>query len=467
MSTTSGVAPVSTVEVTAALAALAAGPLPDALGERTLARVCDLVADHLGVALCAWSMPATQAVAAVVRAEHAGPAAMLYGGGRTSARNAALVNGTAAHGIELDDTHDRSLTHPGASVIPAALAVGETTGARGADVLRAIAVGYEVQCRLGLAIGQALIERGMHPTATLGVFGATAAAGRLLGLDATAMGHAFGIAGSMCAGLMQFSQDPAGTMVKRLYGGLPAERGVLAAGLAQAGVTGPRGVIEGRYGVAAMLAGVAEPGWSFASQASWAVDGMSFKRYPCCKNFHAMIEAIDDCKRRHPFAAADVAHVDAFGPRAMIEHHMERRPRSTMAAQYSLPYVAAVAIADDPATPASFLPATYERADLLALAARVDGHVDAQMQRDFPAHFAGAVRIALRDGTTLDARVRDAAGTPVHPLDREGVAHKFRTLTADALAPQAQHYVLNAVARLPQAASLEALVSALASGAAS
>ncbi len=144
MSAASDVAREPAAGVTAALAALAAGPLPDMPGARTLDRVCDLVADHLGVALCAWPMPATQAVAVIARAERAAPAAMLYGGGRTSVRNAALVNGTIAHHAEFyGGWHGppRVGAHPSITVLPAAMAVAESCQASGQEFVAAAAAG--------------------------------------------------------------------------------------------------------------------------------------------------------------------------------------------------------------------------------------------------------------------------------------------------------------------------------------
>ena len=168
--------------------------------------------------------------------------------------------------------------------------------------------GYEATGRLGMIIGRALIERGAHPTATLGVFGAAAAAGQLAGLDDAQLGHAFGIAGSMAAGTMAFTEDPHGTMVKRLFGGLPAERGVLAVELARRGLTGPRGAIDGRYGVAAVLADTAFDVPLAAAPGGYVVGDTSVKLYACCKNFHALIDAIAEVPARGLRRARGRAH---------------------------------------------------------------------------------------------------------------------------------------------------------------
>lgn len=454
-------------DITAGLAHTASRIAFSALPASTIECAKDLVVDHLGVALRGWTLPWTTIVRETALAERAAPVAMLYDGGRTSARNAALVNGTAGHALELDDTHDRSLTHPGSVVIPAALAVGEDVGATGAQVLAAIVAGYDVQCRLGIALGRDLIERGMHPTATLGVFGAAAAAGHLLTLEPARMAHAFGIAASMSAGLMQFSQDPEGTMVKRLYGGLPAERGVLAAQLAARGLTGPRAAIEGTFGIARMLAGRGEiDPHAFSAGPGHEIERVSIKLFACCKNFHALIEAAQECRAGPGFAPQDIAQVDVYGPRAMIDHHLERRPRSTMAAQYSLPYTTAVALIGDPHAPESFRAPAYDREDLVALAAKVSAHLDPELDAAFPRHFAGGIRVRLHDGRQFDAQVMDALGTPVRPLERAGYRAKFTAMTQERLTATAQRTILDAGGRMDDASSLALLVQALAGGAA-
>ena len=433
--------------------------LPAAIVERAK----DLIVDHVGVAIRGSSEPWTRIVREQVLAEDAAPVSSLYGGGLSSARNAALVNGTAAHALELDDTHDRSLTHPGAVVIAAALATAQATGAGGTAMIAAIVAGYETQCRLGIHLGQAMIERGVHPTAALGVFGAVAAAGRLLALDERSLTCAFGIAASMSAGLMQFSQDPSGTMVKRLYGGLPAERGVLAAQLASAGYTGPRASIEGMFGVARVLAGRAITELRETGRDSgYQIAEVSIKLHACCRNFHALIDAVRYCRQQRVFGADDIEGIEVHGPRAMIDHHLEQRPSSTMAAQYSLPFTTAVALLSDTTTPSSFQPDQLERLDLLTVADRIVSVYDAEFEAAFPAHFGGGISIRFRDGTRLSRRVLDSEGTPAKPANRSTVHSKFRAMTTGALNDGEQQGLLAAIATLDQAGSLEALNAALA-----
>jgi 2-methylcitrate dehydratase PrpD len=426
---------------------------------RVVACARNALLDHLSVGIRGAAMPWSRSVAEIALADRSAPLAVLYGGGRVCARNAALANGTAAHALELDDTHDTSLTHPGGPVISSAFAIAQAGGASGGELLAAIVAGYEVQCRLGRALGKPLIRRGMHPTATLGVFGAAIAAGRLLRLDRRALRSAIGLAASMSAGSMQFSQDPEGTMVKRLFGGLPAERGLLAAQLAAAGITGPAGSLDGLFGVGATLAAVGA--WTLPESApgTYEIERLSYKRYPCCRNFHALIEAIAQCRDEGALDPAAITRVDVRGPRAMIQHHLETRPTSTMAAQYSLPYTTAVALLDDPVSPSSYDAPTYLRADLLALADKVVPHEDEALEAAFPEHFAGAVTVTLADGRTRSASVQDSGGTPAKPFGRAELADKFARITEDILDDAARARIAAAIDALDAATALDDLVA--------
>ena len=156
--------------------------------------------------------------------------------------------------LEFDDTHDESLSHPGAPVIATALAAGTATGAAGEAVIAAIIAGYEVMARAGMAAGAAdVIEHGFHPTALFGGFGAATAAAKLYGLDATEMVQAWGLVLSAAGGSMQFSQDASGTTVKRLHAGYGAQHGTMAAEHARLGIAGPAQAFDGRYGLCALF----------------------------------------------------------------------------------------------------------------------------------------------------------------------------------------------------------------------
>src|SRR5687767_3933794 len=271
--------PDRTRELAAFLSTLDLDRVPARIVERTQ----DLVLDHLGGALHSAELPWSAIVRDYARAGGDRPESTLYGNGdRVGRRMAALANGTAAHGIELDDTHNESFSHPGTVVIPAALAVAEARAATGSEFLAAVVGGYEAQCRAGAA-ATAAMSQGFHGTAVSGVFGAAAATALLLRQSAAELESAFGLAVSMASGVMQFTEDPEGSMVKRLHGGLPAHNGILAAELAAAGLRGPRGGIDGRYGFVRMFAHADDASRLTRDLGeAWEIDQISVKLYACC-----------------------------------------------------------------------------------------------------------------------------------------------------------------------------------------
>jgi 2-methylcitrate dehydratase PrpD len=445
------------------LATLAATLRFETIPAAVLERARDLVLDHLGLSIYGTQLPWTQIVREQIVFDGGREEASIYGAQqRVPMRSAALVNGAAAHAIELDDTHDESLSHPGSVVIPAALAVAEALDRTGADFLTAMVAGYEAQCRVGSAIGHDLLSRGFHPPSTCGVYGATVAAARLMNLDVPTVVSALGSATSMISGTLQFTDDPAGTMIKRLHTGIPAERGVLCAQLAARGYLGPRRAIEGRYGFARVFTQRTDLARITRDLGErFEIERITVKLYACCKLFHSMLEAIGNCRAERAFATEDVVAIVPFGPRLMIDTHMEYRPASTMAAQYSLPYACAAAIALDPANPDSFDPQMLDRPDLRRLADLVDPVVDDRLEAIFPRKMAGGVRIRLRDGTELASTVIDSRSSPERPIGRDDVIDKFMRLTASLLSRRKQQAIIDAVAALDVTTSVRNLAALL------
>ena len=437
--------PDRTRELAVFLSALELDRVPNAVVERAK----DLVLDHLGVALHSADLPWSAIVSDYARASGDKAESTLYGNPeRVGRRMAALANGTAAHGIELDDTHNESFSHPGTVVIPAALAVAEARHATGSRFLTAVIAGYEAQCRAGAAATRAM-SRGFHGTAVSGVFGAAAAAAKVLGLAPDQLESAFGLAVSMASGVMQFTEDPEGSMVKRLHGGLPSHNGIMAAELAAAGLRGPRGSIDGRYGFVRMFADSSDASrLTRGLGESWEIDQISVKLYACCRMFHAFVDAIRECRGESSLQAADVEAAEIVGPQLLMEGRMQYRPRSVMSAQYSLPYAVAATLLLDPQDPRSFSEETMVRPDVLAVMDRVTAVADPELDRLLPEKYAGGVRFTLKDGRTISRTLLDSVGTPERPLDREGIACKFRTLTSGIVGARAQDAIMQAVFEL-------------------
>mgnify|MGYP003313757644 CR=1 FL=1 len=231
---------------------------------------------------------------------------------------AALVNGTLAHSLDFDDTHAAGSLHSSAPIVPAALAAAEMVGASGRDLIAACVVGYEVQIRLALALNPSdPYDRGFHPTATCGVVGAAAAAGRLLGLESIGIQSAFGIALSQAAGSMQFLAD--GAWTKRSHVGQAASNGLICATLASEGFKGPDEAFEGNWGFLNAYA----PNSDHAKAterlgAHWETLGLAVKPYPSCRYSHAAMDGLIALSKEHSIKPGAVSYTHLTLPTKRI-----------------------------------------------------------------------------------------------------------------------------------------------------
>jgi 2-methylcitrate dehydratase PrpD len=345
-------------------------------------------------------------------------------------RDAALLNGLAAHGFELDDTHVPSSSHPGCVVIPAALAAIGDEKVDGRRFLTGIVAGYEVMTRAGMAVAPDHLERGFHPTATGGVFGAATAAATILGLNGSRIVSAFGIAGSLASGLTEFAHDPWGDMVKRLHAGTAAANGLLAAQLAASGYRGPRSVFEGRHGFVRTFGG--KPAAARLTKTlgrTFELVRISVKPYACCSNLFAAIDAV-----KHLMAAGitpdSVREVTVYGNLDQVRYHAARTGLATIgAAQYSIPYAVAATlhgVIDDPAQ--AFSERTIRDPRLAAVCKKTRVKPDMRIHALFPKHEAARVVVRLRTGRTAERMVKCPKGSPGNPLSQEELEGKFRRL---------------------------------------
>lgn len=394
-----------------------------------------LILDHLGVACAGATMPWGIALADWARTyAGAGVCVVMGCDMKTPAPIAGMVNASAAHGLELDDTHDESITHPGAVVIATALAVGTERKSSGKELIAAIIAGYDVMARVGMATGAAdILDRGFHPTALFGGFGAAAAAAKLYRLGAATLAEAWGLMLSMAGGSMQFSQDPRGTTVKRLHGGYGAHHGIIAAQLAALGIAGPAQAFDGVYGLCRNF-GV-DPDISRLDRAPddpFEIHRISLKPYPCCRLFHSTIDALRVVSDDFRLAADDIAGITVGGPAVLATQHMMKRPTSMMAAQYSLPYTLGAALSDGPTAHEAFAPERLNDRAILAIGDRVEAVPDEAMERAFPEHFGSWVELRLKSGATRRKDVLDSYGTPANPMPPDSIAEKFRGLVAAA-----------------------------------
>ncbi len=437
--------------LTEGLAALLARPIAAADRRRAALHLLDWIG-------CAAAGAASEA--GRVFREHAGRqpwgAARIVLGARNTARDAAFANGAFGNVLEMDDVHREAILHPGPVVIPAALALASERGASGPALLDAIIRGYEAMIRVGRAMGPGHYAR-FHPTATMGALGAASACGALLGLDAPAMVHALGNAGSTTGGLWQCRHEP--VMTKQFHTARAAAAGLEAASLAASGLTGPRFILEGPQGVFAGLAPEARPARVLEEAAApWLIHAVSFKPWPACRHAHAAVDAALALRDRLGGRAVAAVQVDAYAD--AVTFCDKPSPRSVIEAKFSFQHAVAVALLRGRPGLADFDPPAIADPALAALRARVTVAEDAALTRAYPLRFGAAVTVTLADGTTLREAVPDALGDPENPLDEAAIRAKAMTLmeSAGVARPDA---VIAAALALAEGASAADLNAAL------
>jgi 2-methylcitrate dehydratase PrpD len=439
--------------LTEGLVALLARPVTPADRRRAALHLVDWI----GCAAAGAASEVGGVIRAHAKAQPAGAARVVLGG-HAGARDAAFANGAFGNVLEMDDVHREAILHPGPVVVPAALALAAERGARGHALLDAILRGYEAEIRIGRAMGAGHYAR-FHPTATMGPFGAAAACGSLLRLDAARMAWALGNAGTQAGGVWQCRHEP--VMTKQLHAARAAAAGLEAAELAALGLTGPRFILEGPQGVFAGLAPDARPDRVLAEpDAPWLVHETSFKPWPACRHAHPAIDAALALRPRLAGRGIERVLVESYADAlAFCDHPL---PRSTVEAKFSLQHAAAVVLLEGPPTLPLFDPPALERPDIAALRARVTAAEDPAFTRAYPAHFGAAVTVTLQDGTTLREAVPDALGDPENPLAEEAILAKARMLMGSAgVAPARAEAAIAAALATAEDAPVTALNDAL------
>jgi 2-methylcitrate dehydratase PrpD len=413
--------------------------------------------DTLGVTLAGANQPAARSVHRVIAQDAIGPCLVFGTALRASAGNAALANGTAAHALDYDDMCFISLAHPSAPLVAAALAAGETTGASGRTLLDAYVVGFEIEGRLGRAMNPRHYQRGWHCTSTLGTMGAAAAASRVLGLDAAAAGHALAIAASEASGL----KENFGTMVKPLHAGLAARNGIVAAQLAQAGMTASAAAMDGPQGFLAAFDSE-QPSLEAAAAdlgTRWEIvdTGITVKLYPSCAGTHPALDALIDLRRREPFNADEVKAIDVGVDRIVPTILLYDRPCSGLEGKFSMPFCAAAAVVRGGVGIDTFDAATLNDPAILSLQSRVTMRVDPTLDPAAPSLTQARVTVRLDDGRVLTAEANGARGYPDRPATDEQLAAKFTSCAAQTLSASQAAHALTALRDVESASDMRAL----------
>ena len=444
------------------------GDWPEAALESAHRQFIDVIA----VTLPGAAEPATRNVFATVAGWGSGPATAIGQGTSLAAPWAALVNGTAAHALDFDDNFDPAKAHATAVLAPALLALAEQEDSSGGDCLDAYVAGLQILGRVGQGVNPVHRNRGWHATTTVGAVGAAAACARLLRLDARRAAFAVSIATSMAGGFMsQF-----GTMTKPLHAGLAAKSGILAAGLARAGIDAGLETLDGPTGMNRLMVGPdyeqlrdglthVEHGQTLRFETAKIGDplliqssGFRVKRFPNCGSAHRSMDAVLELKERHGFRVEDIAEVNVWAPVSHLNNLMYETPRDALQAKFSLEYGVAVALLTGNCTLADFTDEAVADPRDEALYPRIRRHPVDKAEGEFPTR----VEIRLSDGRRVETAVPMPVGSLAAPFSLDQYWAKFEGCGQGLLAPARLAELRQALAEMPQSRSIKPMMAIMA-----
>ena len=395
------------------------------------------ITDCMGCALAGSREPLADVLCDYVTGLGGLPSATVIGRGfKTTALEAALVNGAMSHALDYDDVTYITKTHPSAHLIPGALPLAEEVGADGSELLLSYLLGFEVACAVGDAISPAYFDDlGWHPTGPLGTLGAAATAARLLRLDAEQTAMAVSLAASQAAGLRQNF----GTMTKPYHAGAACRAGVNAAKLVQAGFTASDDALEGRFGFMRAFSGGSDydpdrASASLGSRCFMVESGIEIKKYPCCGSAHLALDATTQLLSRETFAASEVDRIDVlvdFDPPRSLIHS---RPTGGLEGKFSMQYCLAAEIIDGKVGLATFTDEQVMRTEAQDLIPRIEmrRHPGFEGQTSWT-EANHRVEVHLKDGRVLTEQADRATTGALRGVTRNDVRVKFRDCAAVAL----------------------------------
>ena len=390
-------------------------------------RAEELLLDIAGLCVAARHTEYIKALVASI--DQSGNCTALGHVGKFSAEDAAMINGTAGHGEDFDDTFEGGPVHSSTVIVPAVLAACERFDRDGQAALLGMTVGIEAMCRLSMVIPKAIHKSGFHPTAVIGAMSATLAVSKTLGLNRQQTVDALGIAGSMASGIIEYLAE--GAWTKRLHAGWSARIGLHAARIAQHGFLGPRTVFEGTHGFFYAFARNPNGDYDIVTRdfgKEWFIDKITFKPYAT----GTMNQPYIDCALRlakKGFKADDVVDVlcetaEGYVHRLWDPLPAKQKPANDYAAKFSAPFNVAVAFVTGSAGLEAFTEKTVRDPRILALAGKVNYVVDPN--NPYPKAFTGHVKMTLKDGRVFEERQPHIRGGVHDPLSRDEIERKFR-----------------------------------------
>ncbi|HVH81688.1 MAG TPA: MmgE/PrpD family protein, partial [Stellaceae bacterium] len=417
------------------------------------------VLDTVGVTLAGAGEDCTRIVAQTVATGGQHGDSLIFGSDRrTSALDAALINGTAAHALDFDDVSNSLGGHPSAPIVPALFALADMQDCTGADFIAAYVAGFETETRLGRGVHMHHYEKGWHPTATLGVFGATAACAHLIGLDAAQTAQALAIAASLTSGV----KANFGTMTKPLHVGHTARNGLFAAMLAKNGFTANNAALEHRQGFLMVYNG--EGNFDAAAiLKDWGNPydvtgpGPAFKQYPCCGSTHPPLDALLALRREHRMPADKIVRIESWTHPRRLAHTNRPDPKTGLDAKFSVQYCLARAVLQGQIRLEDFEGDAHDDPAVRALMTRV------QAEPRTDEALGAEVRVTFDNGEVIAKKVTAALGRgPDDPLPEGALAAKFANCAARALPPASVSRLQQMLETLETAPSVKAVTAAIA-----
>lgn len=410
---------------------------PKELPAATQDKMRDILVDIVGLCVAARN---ADYVRSVITASEPGDFTVIAQPTGAAASSAAIVNGTASHGEDFDDTFEGGPVHSGVVIVPALLAAAETHKLSNDRVILGMAAGTELLCRLALALPKGVHKAGFHPTAVLGAFAATFGICVACRSDAKTTAHALGIVGSMASGIIEYLGD--GSWTKRMHPGWAAQSGLRAHALAEAGFVGPKWVFEGTHGAFSGFAHPVKPRPNMIFDdlgSKWVCDTITFKPYPC----GTMVQPYIDCAinlRKNGVRLDGIDKITCKTAEGIVHRlweplDLKQRPPTDYAAKFSVPYGVALGLVRGQATLGDFTPEGISDPTLLEIASKVSFEVDPD--NPYPAAFTGHVRIDYKDGHVEEFSQGHMRGGVVEPLTRDEINAKFRANVAFGNIPDA------------------------------
>ena len=348
-----------------------------------------------------------------------------------SLQNALILNGTMGHTTEMDDVHKLAKTHVGTIAIPAALTLGTYLGSSGKEVLRAIALSYEIALRIGIGIG-AVSHRlqGWHATGTCGIFASAAAAAILMKLSKNEFVSALGLAGTQASGLWAFTAD--GASCKKFHAGKAAHGGVLASILASGGMTGPAFILEAEDG-GLYKAASNEYNYKAVVQElgeTWEIMKIDRKPFSCCRSMHPAIDAVMQIQNEILLLPENIKHIEVETYEVGYKQcGTIVIPQNVSEAQFSIPYGVAAALCDKAAGLAQFSRERIKDKKLLELAKKVHVYASERFSAEYPRNWGCEVTVTTKDNKEYKKYIVNAKGDHSVPLSINDLREKFISLS--------------------------------------